>query len=180
MLKLVGALVVMLLVVGGICLIAVVLGRKLGAGGEHAAAGERFDYQRRDWLLTKAERSFLAALDAAVSGGHGLEGVRVMCKVRLADLVYLPKGLEARSRTRQQNRVNQKHVDFVLVSEKELRPLVVIELDDSTHQREDRVARGGFVDRALGAAGLPLVRVAAARGYSPRELAGRVREVVGG
>ncbi|MEZ6243006.1 MAG: DUF2726 domain-containing protein [Phycisphaerales bacterium] len=174
MLKLAVVLVGMLVVVGVICFIALVLSKKI-EGDTLLSGGERLDYRRRDWLLTKAERSFLAALDAAVSGGHGLDGVRVMCKVRLADLVYLPKGMDRSSRARQQNRVNQKHVDFVLVSTDELRPLVVIELDDSSHEREDRRARDGFVDRALGAAGLPLVRVAAARGYVPGELAGRVR-----
>lgn len=45
-----------------------------------------------------------------------------------------------------------------------------LELDDSTHADERRRGRDDFVDRALAAAGIPIVRVKARRGYQPDEL----------
>ena len=59
----------------------------------------------------------------------------VLAKVRLADLI------EANERHPQWqanfNRIRSKHVDFVLC-DNWLRPLLAIELDDSSHKRIDR------------------------------------------
>jgi very-short-patch-repair endonuclease len=41
----------------------------------------------------------------------------------------------------------------------------VIELDDSTHERCERAIRDSFVDSALAAAGIPVLRFSARRSY---------------
>jgi hypothetical protein len=51
-----------------------------------------------------------------------------------------------------------------------MRPLAGVEFDDASHSRSDRQARDLFVGEVFEAAGLPLVRVPAQRGYSPQEL----------
>jgi len=48
--------------------------------------------------------------------------------------------------------------------------LLVIELDDRTHQQAKRRERDEFVDRALTAAGIPILHVKAASAYDAREL----------
>ncbi|MCC6908620.1 MAG: DUF2726 domain-containing protein [Phycisphaerales bacterium] len=151
------------------------LARLLNAGGEsgnRAAVGaseEPLPYRRKDWLLSKGERAFYEALCMAVDA----RAHRIFCKVRLADLVWLPKGVSKRQS--HQNRIQSKHVDFVICSAEGLRPLLVIELDDRSHEREDRRQRDAFVDRALAAAGLPVWHAPAAAGYRVEELAERVR-----
>lgn len=151
------------------------LARLLSAGsdsGQRGAVGageEPLPYRRKDWLLSKGERAFYEALCMAVDA----KGHRIFCKVRLADLLYMPKGVNKRQS--HQNRVQSKHVDFVICSAQELRPLLVIELDDRSHEREDRRQRDAFVDRALAAAGLPVWHVPAAAGYRVEELAERLR-----
>ena len=45
-----------------------------------------------------------------------------------------------------------------------------MELDDSSHDAEDRRERDEFVDQALAAAGLAIVHVRAKRGYQLDEL----------
>jgi len=84
-------------------------------------------------------------------------------------LLYLPKGTE--NRQGHMNRVVSKHVDFVLCDLQNIRPQLVIELDDSSHEREDRRERDAFVDQALEAASLPILHVTAKRTYAPKELA---------
>jgi len=42
-----------------------------------------------------------------------------------------------------------------------MRPRVGIELDDSSHAREERQARDAFVQRVFQASGLPLLRFSA-------------------
>ncbi|MEM1098698.1 MAG: DUF2726 domain-containing protein [Planctomycetota bacterium] len=46
--------------------------------------------------------------------------------------------------------------------------MLVIELDDASHDRESAQARDAVKDRALDAAGLPPLRVPARRSYDPR------------
>jgi len=81
----------------------------------------------------------------------------------------LPGGTE--NRQAHMNRVMSKHVDFVLCDLQAVTPVLVIELDDSSHGRDDRRARDEFVDGVLSAAGLPILHVAAKQSYAPKELA---------
>lgn len=121
-------------------------------------------YKRRDYLMTAAERSFYGVLCDVVDGQ-----LHVFPKIRLLDLLYLPKGTE--NRQGHMNRVMSKHVDFVLCDLQNVKPQLVIELDDSSHEREDRKERDAFVDRALEAASLPILHIAAKHTYAPKELA---------
>lgn len=67
--------------------------------------------------------------------------------------------------------MRSKHVDFVICDRATIRPLVAVELDDASHTRSDRVTRDEFVDAALTAAGLPLMRIRAHASYNVQEVA---------
>jgi hypothetical protein len=138
-----------------------------------ASAGRKLPYRKKDYLLTAAERSFYEVLRSIA--GDQLE---VFAKVRLLDLFYLPKGTE--NRQSHSNRVISKHVDFLLCDRQNVSPLLVIELDDSSHERDDRTERDAFVDEALSAAGLPILHVAAKRSYAPQELAEMIQQKLSG
>jgi very-short-patch-repair endonuclease len=98
----------------------------------------------------------------------------VFPKVRLADLVYMPKGTA--DRQTHFNRIQSKHVDFVLCDREKIRPVLVIELDDASHEEEARRDRDTFVDASLSAAGLPILHIPAQRSYIPAELAAAVHQ----
>jgi hypothetical protein len=127
-----------------------------GTTGKTATA---LPYRRKDWLLSAAERSFFGVLIEAVRDRYF-----IFAKVRLVDLVWLPK--ETESRQSHLNRVLSKHVDFVLCDRDSVRPLLCIELDDASHGRADRKERDTFLDAALNAAGLPLLHVRASKAYN--------------
>jgi hypothetical protein len=55
-----------------------------------------------------------------------------------------------------------------------MRPRVGIELDDSSHAREDRQARDAFVQQVFEASGLPLLRFPAQRAYNISEVTSRL------
>ncbi len=57
--------------------------------------------------------------------------------------------------------------------------VLAIELDDRSHQRPDRVERDRFLNQALSAAGLPLLRVAVAEHYDADQLQAEVIGKVG-
>lgn len=111
---------------------------------------------RRDALFTKTERSFLHVLDEAVGTQF-----RVMGKVRLADLFKPCKGMDNSERTKAQNRINAKHVDFVLCDPESMAPVCLVELDDGTHARLDRRERDAFVDQVCAEAGMPIAHIPA-------------------
>jgi Protein of unknown function (DUF2726) len=131
--------------------------------GIRSKASASLPYRRKDYLLTKAERSLFGVLSEAVKDRHF-----IFAKVRLADLVWLPKGTE--SRQSHFNKVQSKHVDFVICDRASVRPLVCVELDDASHSESKRQTRDAFVDAALRAAGLPLIRVPARRAYNVADL----------
>lgn len=153
------AVVVVLIAVLGVAL--VVLKSKL-AGGGGTKAGV---YYLRKALFTPAERSFLGVLEPNLP-----PGMRVFGKVRLADILGVKAGLERSERTSARNRINGKHVDFLLVRANDLAPVAGIELDDSSHEEEDRQQRDAFVDEAFASAGLPLLHFPAQKTYNPADL----------
>jgi very-short-patch-repair endonuclease len=123
----------------------------------------RMPYVLCDSLLTNAELDFYRALRQVVDSDSTL-----VCKVRMLDILELPRGV--RERQAWLNKVSAKHVDFLVCSRETFKPRLAIELDDSSHDREDRKTRDAFVNEAFAAAGLPLLRVRAQRGYNIKEL----------
>ncbi len=125
-------------------------------------------FSKKDFLLTKAERSFYEVLLKAASGD-----VAVFPKVRLADLVWIRSGTSQRQGLL--NRVVAKHVDFLLCATPLLKPILAVELDDASHQAERRRERDEVVNAVLQAAGLPLLRIPARRAYQPGDIAEMIR-----
>lgn len=104
-------------------------------------------------LLTGREAAFYPALrDFAARRGYLL-----LLKVRMADLVQVRKGFD--HRTGWFFKVASKHADFVLCAWDSLEVAAVVELDDPSHDRPDRIRRDSFVDAAYKAAGIPIVHV---------------------
>ena len=147
-----------------------VLCKLFGLGGpSKPGISEPLPYQCVESLMTHAERSFYGVLLMAADGQ-----IQVFSKVRLADIISVKKGTEKRQS--HFNRIQSKHVDFLLCDPDDTRPLLVIELDDASHKRAERKDRDAFVDQALDAAGLPILRIPAQRTYSPNELAASINE----
>ena len=69
-------------------------------------------------------------------------------------------------------------MDFVICEPKYLKPILVVELDDSSHDEPDRQERDGFVDRALSAGGIAILHVQAKSAYSPKEITALVSEKI--
>ncbi len=133
------------------------------------AASADFPYLLRDDFLSAAELSYHRVLQGV------LNGRLVVCpKVALGDLFFAQTGDHRQNRVAL-NRIDRKHVDFLLCDPTTMRPRVGIELDDRSHERQDRKERDTFVHGVFTAAKLPLVRVPAKHGYSATEVEGVLR-----
>ena len=123
-----------------------------------------FPYEVQKRFLSSAELSFFQNL-RRVTGNRAV----VCAKVGLGDVFWVK--LEDKSKFRSyRNKIDRKHVDFLLCDSATMQPLVGIELDDSSHQREDRQARDAFVDGVFEAAHLPLLHVPVQRAYVAAEI----------
>lgn len=81
----------------------------------------------------------------------------IICpKVRLLDLVNPKPG--SKNYQTLLHKVMSKHVDFVICSQ-DMQVLGIIELDDTTHLRKDRIQRDEFVDTVLLGCGYKILHV---------------------
>lgn len=157
----------------GLVVALAVIGSRKGAGRD-AKPPRSFPYETRGTLFSPAERSFFGVLEQAVG-----ERYRIFGKVRLADVI------KARTQDKSEwrrafNAISAKHVDFVLCDPKDTRIVAVVELDDRSHEKGERRARDDFLERALAASGVKLLRFPAKAGYSLEEMRQRLNGLGGG
>jgi hypothetical protein len=130
----------------------------------------RLPYFAKEFLCSKGEQAFYRVLAHAVPRGLGIS-----MKTRLGDII----GCTAEGwRTGFGAKIAQKHVDFVVFDPVTTAIILVIELDDRTHDLPDRRSRDLFVDDALAAAGVAILRVPAAKEYDLDELREQVEYVL--
>ena len=127
-----------------------------------------FPYELQKRFLSPAELSFFQNLRSA-TGNRAV----VCTKVRLGDVFWV--NLENSSKfLAYRNKIDRKHVDFLICDPASMRPLVGIELDDSSHQRSDRQARDAFVDGVFEAADLPLLHIPVKRAFVTAEIEAQI------
>ena len=115
--------------------------------------------------LTPAERSFWQVLQQCLPEGHVL-----LAKVRLADIVSVKKGFDAKTRQAHFNRISRKHADFVLCDAAEMMPRAIIELDDASHQTRRSSERDEQKSSIIEGAAIRLLRIRAQRAYDTGQL----------
>ncbi len=152
------------------CLAAIF--KLLGIGvGDQEPTKEVLPYRQCDNFLSAAELAFFKVLCDAASSHY-----YVCTKVRIADLVSV---VNRRNNMGHANRIDRKHVDFVLCDPETMTPKLVVELDDSSHQRKDRRERDELVDSVFEAAELPILHVPWSRSYDCEQLKQQIRESIG-
>lgn len=129
-------------------------------------------YKRKEHFLSVAETRFYEVLNKIAEENNFV----VQCKVRLEALVRVP--FYTKNRYGLRNRIKSREMNFVLCSKQNMKPLLIIELDDSSHQREDRIERDDFIDKALHDAGLPILHIKAQQNYDSNVLVTQILELI--
>ena len=127
-------------------------------------------YLVRDDFLSPAERSFYGVVQNMIGSR-----LVVLTKVNLNDIFYVSRPNENLG---DRARIAQKHVDFLVCTPNEMKPLFGIELDDSSHLAPDRKSRDEFVDQVFSTAGLPLLHFAAKHTYTKSEIGEKITPFV--
>lgn len=125
-------------------------------------ADQPLPYHRRGPLLTKGEAAFYRVLRLAVGRYY-----HVAFKARLADIITCS---ESAWDAGFGHLIARHHVDFVLCDYRTTEVIAAIELDDRSHAKASRRRRDAFVNDALEAAGIPLVRIRASARYEVSDL----------
>lgn len=142
-------------------------------GEKHETAVSQFPYHRNPRFLSPAEHSFCHVLREATA-----DWALVTTKISLGDLFQV-RSDDRSQYTIYRNKIDRKHVDFLLLHPQTLQPLLGIELDDKSHLRADRQARDSFVDSVFAAAGLPLVHIPVRHAYPVDKLDALLRQKAG-
>ncbi len=111
-----------------------------------------YKYKRKDFLITKTENEFFHILIEILNNQY-----HVFTQVHLDAI--LDHKIDGQNWKPAFRHINEKSVDFVICDKEYLRPLLAIELDDKSHEREDRIERDTNVESILKDAGMPLLRI---------------------
>lgn len=132
---------------------------------------DEYEYKRKKFFMSAPEHEFFDLLYRAI--GHKY---RIFAQVHLPTLVdHKITGQDWRGAFRH---IDEKSVDFVLCDKSYIAPLLAIELDDSSHEREDRQERDSIVENILSHAGLPLLRIRKGNGYDITRLVAEIEEMI--
>jgi hypothetical protein len=172
-----GWLVAALAIFVALVAVAALLKKKgTGEAAAEVAEGEKLPYRKREWILDHgSEKDFYAVLEKACTQEMG--PCRVMVQVQLSRLIEVEAGHPEWQKWR--NKIDRKSVDYVVCDAGTLRPRFAVELDGTSHDSSRRKERDSFVERALEAAGVKLVRVRRGK-VSEEGITAMVRDVLGG
>lgn len=117
---------------------------------------------KKKLLLTKNEWAFYKSLKPVADE----LGYSVLAKIRVADLVEV-NVKDNKDFMKYYNRINKKHIDFVLAKPDNLQIELLIELDDDSHNSKQQ-ARDEFVEALYKQTGYKLLRVRGAGGIKAK------------
>ena len=124
----------------------------------------QFPYVRKQFFSNN-EKKFFEALKYAVNVKY-----LIMAQVKLSDIIEITQELTGNEKTTYRNKIQQKHIDFILLNPHDYSVVLAIELDDTTHNRQKVMQSDEFKNNALAAAQIPLLRIKTAREYPIRDI----------
>lgn len=122
------------------------------------AAKEISPYVQKQYFMTNAEKDFFLLLGQIIGDRY-----YIFSQVSVNSLLTVDR--QGKDFIHYLNKMRQKSVDFVLVEKNTMRTLLIIELDDRSHLKPERMARDQFLDETFAAADLKLLRVQNQRHY---------------
>jgi hypothetical protein len=117
--------------------------------------------------MTKAENNFFEILNEIV--GHDYY---IFPQVHLSSI--LDGDIWGQSWKGALSTIDRKSVDYVICNKGYRTPVLAIELDDSSHDSENRQQRDANVEHMLEKAGMPLLRLRNVRHMSHEEISNKV------
>lgn len=119
---------------------------------DNAKVEPNLPYRKKQYFLTNNEHNFLHSIERIVENKY-----YVFPQVHFSEIICADGQQNFRNPYFQ--KIVYKSADFVLFDKQTVLPVLVIEVDDSTHNRSDRVERDDFINSVLEKCGIPIVHV---------------------
>jgi len=123
--------------------------------------GKELPYKKKGELMTKAEKELFDVLEKVVNNRY-----YIIPQVKISNLAVVSGTKNYKTYL---NKIDRKTVDFVLF-DKQFLPILVIELDDSSHDSEIRKERDRFVNRIMNKIELKIIHIRISSIYNLRDI----------
>ena len=133
---------------------------------------QKLPYKKKDYFFTIAEKNFFKILNEITNKNNLI----LFSKVRVADLLYISK--KSNNWITHLNKIKSKHIDFLICDNRNIKPLLAIELDDSSHNRYKRQQRDNFINQAFNDSELPILRVKVSYNYDKIKLEDQIKKLI--
>lgn len=128
-----------------------------------------FPYCKQGSYLTDAEHSFFKVLQTVLGNNY-----YIIPQAKLSNIIKVKNGMA--NWQAHFNRISSKTVDFLICDKDKVTPVLVIELDDASHQSNKRMERDTFVNDVLAKAGIDIMHMRAQSSYNTQELSRHFNE----
>lgn len=115
-------------------------------------------------ILSKSEMKFYKVLDEVVNNQLYL----ICPKIRMQDILWINEYQP--NKIKYLNKVNRKHIDFVICKKENMQPLFAIELDDKSHETLKRYERDLYVDNLFDSLKFPIIHITQKENYDLLEI----------
>lgn len=105
-------------------------------------------------LLTNNELEFYQKIKPICEKNN----IHIISKVRLADIVNVEKVFDEYTEKKFLRKIWSRHIDFVLCNPENLEPIALIELDDKSHDRPERIRSDNLKNEICKKLGIKLIR----------------------
>lgn len=123
-------------------------------------------FTKKEYLLTQNELKFYKLLKQITDK---LE-LNLFCQVSMYELIKCKEYKDF-------NRIKSKSIDFV-ITEKNCKIKLCIELDDNTHNNQKRIERDNFVNKIFKETGVKLLRIPLQNYYNLKELEKQIKDSI--
>lgn len=129
------------------------------------------DYYKKEYLITKTERELYYLLKE-ITQKNNLE---IFTQVSLYEIVKIKNN---NNYNKNFNKISRKTIDFI-ITDKNTKIKLCIELDDYTHNKPKRIERDIFVNNLFKEINLPLLRIQANNYYNKEILEKIIKTKIG-
>lgn len=118
----------------------------------------------REQLLSQTELVFYGILRQIIQ-----EDIVICPKVGLNE-IFIENSKEKKENYKYLNKISMKPIDFLLCSSNNLKPILVIDLEDGYYNRKNRIERDRLLNKLFNEANLPLLRFERKKSYKLHEI----------
>jgi len=126
------------------------------------SADRCLSYESSMELFTPEERTFLSVIESVLENSD----FRVFGKVHLGDIVKPRKGMGKNRSAAAQNRIDSKHVHFVVCRRDDLSVIAAIEFDNISREARNLQEDHREADDVFTSVKIPYLRITAQKGYA--------------